>query len=119
MHFSKAALLTAFATSTAAYQAPFGTFAVNHFIQSNPLVMGRMDPIVDPGVPSGHVHAVHGGNAFDLQVAKQQLLKDSTCTTAYLTSDKSNYWTPALYFQDPTTKKLEAVQFAYMNVYYL
>jgi len=119
MHFSRPALLTAFATSTAAYQAPFGTFSVNHFIQSNPLVMGRMDPIVSPGVPSGHVHAVQGGSAFALNMTNQQALADSNCTTAYVKADKSNYWTPALYFQDPNTKKLEAVEFSYMNVYYL
>ncbi|TVY40413.1 WSC domain-containing protein [Lachnellula occidentalis] len=118
MHFSRPAVLAAFATSASAFQAPMGTFSVNHFIQSDPLVIGRMDPIVSPGVASGHVHAVQGGNGFALSMTSQQAVNSSTCTTAYLTADKSNYWTPALYFQDPTTKKLEAVDFGYMNVYY-
>jgi hypothetical protein len=118
MHFSRPALWAAFATSTSAYQAPFGTFSVNHFIQGSPIVMGRMDPNVSPGGPSGHVHAVQGGNGFALNMSNYQAL-DSTCTSAYVKADKSNYWTPALYFQDPKTKKLEAVEFGYMNVYYL
>ncbi|TVY20777.1 WSC domain-containing protein [Lachnellula arida] len=118
MHFSRSALLGAFATSASAFEAPMGTFSVNHFIQADALVIGRMDPIVSPGVASGHVHAVQGGNGFALSMTNQQANSSSTCTTAYLTGDKSNYWTPALYFQDPTTKKLEAVEFDYMNVYY-
>ncbi|TVY35595.1 WSC domain-containing protein [Lachnellula subtilissima] len=118
MHFSRPALLAAIATSASAFQAPMGTFSVNHFIQADALVIGRMDPIVSPGVASGHVHAVQGGNGFALNMTTQQAVSSSTCTTAYLKGDKSNYWTPALYFQDPTTKKLEAVEFDYMNVYY-
>lgn len=79
--------------------------------------MGRMDPIINPGGPSGHVHAVQGGNGFALNMSNYQAV-ESSCTTSYLKGDKSNYWTPALYFQDPTTKKLEAVEFGYMNIYY-
>ncbi|KAG4427045.1 hypothetical protein IFR05_017472, partial [Cadophora sp. M221] len=42
----------------------------------------------------------------------------STCTSAKLKNDKSNYWVPALYFQNPTNGKVEAVELFYMNVYY-
>ncbi|KAI1006243.1 hypothetical protein K3495_g1978 [Podosphaera aphanis] len=76
-----------------------------------------MDPILYPGLPSGHVHVVQGGNAFSLSMTDDQALK-STCTTSLVKNDKSNYWTPALYFQDPKTGEFEAVELAYMQVYY-
>ncbi|KAH6711234.1 hypothetical protein BKA61DRAFT_613337 [Leptodontidium sp. MPI-SDFR-AT-0119] len=117
MQFSKTALLALCAASASAYSANQRTFAVNHFYGKGPLVMGRMDPIVNPGGPSGHVHAVQGGNAFALSMTDDQSLK-STCTSSLVKNDKSNYWTPALYFQDPKTGKLEPVEMFYMNVYY-
>merc|ERR1712093_757637 len=117
MQFSKTALLALCASSASAYSATKRTFAVNHFYGKGPLVVGRMDPIVNPGVASGHVHAVQGGNAFALSMTDDQALK-STCTSSRVKDDKSNYWTPALYFQDPKTGKLEPVEMFYMNVYY-
>merc|ERR1712000_451701 len=117
MQFSKTALLALCASSASAYSATKRTFAVNHFYGKGPLVVGRMDPIVNPGVASGHVHAVQGGNAFALSMTDDQALK-STCTSSRVKDDKSNYWTPALYFQDPQTGKLEPVEMFYMNVYY-
>jgi hypothetical protein len=110
-------LLATFAASASAYDANSRTFAVNHFYGNGPLVMGRMDPIVSPGGPSGHVHAVQGGNAFALTMTDDQALS-STCTSSLVKNDKSNYWTPSLYFQDPTTGLLEDVEMFYMNVYY-
>jgi len=117
MHFSTA-LVATFAASASAYTAQDRTFAVNHFYGKGPLVMGRMDPIVSPGGPSGHVHAVQGGSAFALTMTDDQAL-GSTCTSSLVKNDKSNYWTPSLYFQDPETGMLEDVEMFYMNVYYL
>jgi hypothetical protein len=117
MRFSTT-LLATFAASTSAYTANSRTFAVNHFYGKGPLVMGRMDPIVNPGVPSGHVHGVQGGNAFALTMTDDQALS-STCTSSLVKNDKSNYWFPSMYFQDPTTGLLEDVEMFYMNVYYL
>ncbi|KAI9870312.1 MAG: hypothetical protein M1830_004385 [Pleopsidium flavum] len=45
--------------------------------------LARIDPIVNPGVPSDHAHAVFGSG---------------------VTQDKSAYWTPALYFVDGNGK---------------
>ncbi|CZT02521.1 hypothetical protein WAI453_002073 [Rhynchosporium graminicola] len=117
MYFSKTGLLALCAASASAYSANQRTFAVNHFYGKGPLVVGRMDPIISPGVASGHVHAIQGGNAFALSMTDNQALK-STCTSSRVKNDKSNYWTPALYFQDPKTGKLEPVEMFYMNVYY-
>ncbi|KAN0098789.1 protein of unknown function (DUF1996) domain containing protein [Hyaloscypha variabilis] len=116
MRPSTSTLLAALATSVLAYSATQGTFAVNYFYGNGPLVMGRMDPIISPGVPSGHVHAVQGENAFALTSTDNQLLS-STCTSALVKNDKSAYWTPSLYFHDPSTGLLENVEMYYMNVF--
>jgi hypothetical protein len=117
MRFSTTTFVATFAASATAYSANGRTFAVNHFYGNGPLVMGRMDPIVSPGVASGHVHAVQGGNAFALTMTDDQAL-GSTCTSSLVKNDKSNYWTPSLYFVDPKNGSIESVDMFYMNVYY-
>lgn len=118
MHFSTAATVVAtFATSITAYSATERTFAVNHFYGKGPLVEGRMDPIVSPGGPSGHVHTIQGGNAFALTMG-DNTATGSTCTSSLVKADKSNYWTPKLYFQSSNGSLHDVVLF-YMNVYYL
>jgi hypothetical protein len=118
MRFTTATFLAAFASSASAYSTTQRTFAVNHFYGNGPLTIGRMDPIVDPGVASGHVHTVQGGSAFALTMTDDQALT-SSCTSSLVKNDKSNYWTPSLYFQDPNNGSLESVDMFYMNVYYL
>ncbi|KAJ5575333.1 hypothetical protein N7450_009232 [Penicillium hetheringtonii] len=93
------------------------TFAVNHFYGQGPLTMGRMDPIVDPGVPATHSHAIQGGSNFNLTMGNEDLM-DSHCTSSLVDADKSNYWTPTLYFQDPANGSFVSVPMFYMNVYY-
>ncbi|RDL41181.1 uncharacterized protein BP5553_01160 [Venustampulla echinocandica] len=117
MHFTKSSLLAALASSASAYSATQRTFAVNHFYGKGPLVSGRMDPLTNPGEASGHAHTIQGGNAFALTMTDDQALK-STCTSSLVKNDKSNYWTPSLYFKDPKTGMLESVEMFYMNVYY-
>jgi len=46
-------------------------------------MMGRVDPIVSPGAPSGHVHAVQGGNAFGLTLTDDQLLSSTVCAISF------------------------------------
>lgn len=58
----------------------------------------RMDPMMDPGEPSYHVHAVHGSSGFSLTADGDDLL-DGDCTSCMVKQDKSAYWFPALYFQ--------------------
>jgi len=118
MHISRFSVLAAIASTAEAYSATKRTFAVNHFYGKGPLTQGRMDPIINPGGPSGHVHAIQGGNAFAVTMTDTQALEKSTCTSSLVKNDKSNYWTPSLYFKDPKTGKLESVEMFYMNVYY-
>ena len=94
------------------------TFAVLHFYGNGPLVTVRGDPIVSPGVPSSHLHTVMGGSNFNLNVTGEEL-KESTCTNGLIKNDKSNYWFPTLFFEDPITGLFEQVPMFYMNVYYL
>ncbi|RFU34593.1 hypothetical protein B7463_g1718, partial [Scytalidium lignicola] len=110
-------LLAVALSASAAVAAKTGrTFAVNHFYGDGPLVIARMDPIVNPGVESGHVHAVQGGNAFAVSLADNGL-KQSTCTSSLIKNDLSAYWTPTLWF-DWGNGSYTSVPFFYQNVYY-
>jgi hypothetical protein len=46
-------------------------------------------------------------------------MRNSRCTTAPVTEDKSNYWIPQLYHYEPTDKSYTMVPVDYMNAYYL
>lgn len=116
MHLTSAIAL-AILSATAEAAKGENTFAVLHF-RGNSLTSGRMDPIVNPGTPSGHVHVIQGGNAFAMDM-DDDTPSQSTCTSATINKDFSNYWTPSLYFQDPKTGELESVPMFYQNVYYL
>lgn len=105
---------TAFLASASAKDAR--TFAVNHFYGNGALTMGRMDPIMDPGRPATHSHAIQGGSNFNLSMTDDALM-DSNCTSSIVDADKSNYWTPSLYFQANNGSFLSVPMF-YMNVYY-
>ncbi|QSZ29784.1 hypothetical protein DSL72_004301 [Monilinia vaccinii-corymbosi] len=119
MVFSKLALLGTFAASATAYSANQRTFAVNHFYGQGPLLTARVDPIVNPGKPAGHVHTIQGGSAFAMTMEDNTALNDSNCTSSIVKNDKSNYWTPSLYFVDPKDPtNITAVPLFYMNVYY-
>ncbi|RLN88147.1 hypothetical protein BBJ28_00013687 [Nothophytophthora sp. Chile5] len=62
----------------------------------NNLVVDRVDPIVNPGVASGHLHAVSGGNGFS-KSADGDAMKASTCTSCPIGADLSAYWVPQMY----------------------
>ncbi|KAL1838405.1 hypothetical protein VTJ49DRAFT_2689 [Mycothermus thermophilus] len=66
------------------------------------LLVARVDPLVNPGVPvSPHVHQIVGGNSFNFSMdpATHDLVAQSTCTTCTFADDFSNYWTAVLYFR--------------------
>ncbi|KAG9225080.1 hypothetical protein CCMSSC00406_0008756 [Pleurotus cornucopiae] len=58
----------------------------------------RLDPIVNPGTISSHVHSVLGGSNFAMTTNTAKL-RQSQCTSIPIAEDKSNYWFPHLYFQ--------------------
>ncbi|WWC57615.1 uncharacterized protein I303_100147 [Kwoniella dejecticola CBS 10117] len=90
-----------------------------YFILSHPILeTTRLDPIVNPGDVSSHVHSIVGGNNFDRTMSYEST-QQSTCTTAPVSVDKSNYWIPQLYYYNPTGKNYQAIPVAYVNTYYL
>lgn len=60
--------------------------------------LGRVDPIINPGNVSGHVHIVAGPNNFNIS-SNYDSLQKSLCTSCTVQADKSAYWTPYMYYQ--------------------
>lgn len=68
------------------------------------LSIQRIDPLVAPGaVPSGHLHQIVGGNAFNATMnhANGDIANKATCTTCTFSEDFSNYWTAVMFFKHP------------------
>ena len=88
-------------------------------LPSKVLVSTRLDPVVQPGVQSSHVHNIVGGNNFNATYDSNFLLS-STCTTSPVTADKSNYWAPAMYFVNHSTAPATFSRIhSSFNIYYL
>ncbi|PNY25537.1 WSC domain-containing protein 2 [Tolypocladium capitatum] len=115
MKFAVAAALAALAGAASAGKDR-RTFAVLRF-NNKMLTRARADPIVSPGKVASHVHNVLGGSGFRLG-SKGPDLTSSSCSTAMVKGDNSNYWYPSLYFKDPKTGKYEDVEVFYTNAYY-
>lgn len=83
----------------AALAAPAMAQHAYYFILGSgmPVDVERLDPLLTPGKPSGHVHSVVGGNAF-APTMDFDTTQRSTCSTIKVKADKSNYWMPNLYF---------------------
>ncbi|KAK2061374.1 hypothetical protein LY76DRAFT_507915 [Colletotrichum caudatum] len=117
MKFAAAASLAAlFGAVSAGSKSDDRTFAVLRF-NNKQLVKSRIDPIIDPGKPSTHVHGVMGGSNFGMS-ATGETLSQSKCSNAMISGDNSAYWFPSLYFRDPKTHAFESVDVFYVNVYY-
>ncbi|KAL4929696.1 DUF1996 domain-containing protein [Aspergillus undulatus] len=71
--------------------------------------LARMDPLMDPGSPSYHVHTIHGSKGFSMDADMSALL-GGDCTSCAVKQDKSAYWAPALYFVDKETGDSELVE---------
>ncbi|KAJ6577584.1 hypothetical protein B0H19DRAFT_1120494 [Mycena capillaripes] len=68
------------------------------FGMKNIITTERIDPIVNSGKVSGHVHTIAGGSNFRT-TTNTSYLRQSECTSSPIKEDKSNYWAPTLYFQ--------------------
>ncbi|OOO11807.1 protein of unknown function DUF1996-containing protein [Aspergillus oryzae] len=80
--------------------------------------LARLDPLMDPGKDSYHVHAIHGPDSFSM-TADMDSLRDSSCTSCAVTQDKSAYWHPALYFMHENGDTEVVDQVGGMLAYYL
>ncbi|PRP76842.1 hypothetical protein PROFUN_14801 [Planoprotostelium fungivorum] len=86
---------------------------------------GRLDPIVNPGTYSGHVHRVFGGSNFSpstktrTPVEQYDITKASPCTSCSIRDvDNSQYWTADLYYRWPNNT-YSLVPSGGLTVYYL
>jgi hypothetical protein len=89
------------------------TFTVN----CHPLSIQRSDPIVQPGIPSAHVHSIVGGNAFQRNMGPTGALL-ANATTCDKAIDHSNYWVPQLYHYRVQDRLWEMVPYMGTAVYY-
>ncbi|KAH8649455.1 hypothetical protein BGZ60DRAFT_534688 [Tricladium varicosporioides] len=80
------------------------------------LSIQRSDPIVNPGGPSGHVHAISGGTAFQRLMPGADTTINAKQTTCDKFTDRSNYWAPQLYHQK--NGMFELVPYTGVNSYY-
>ncbi|TDZ28163.1 hypothetical protein C8035_v001935 [Colletotrichum spinosum] len=85
---------------------------------SRPVVVERADPIVNPGVLSGHLHTIMGGSGFDFSMTYEQA-RASSCSTCKVTADLSNYWIPSLYYRGQDGMFTSVSQSGGMLIYYL
>ncbi|KZP01483.1 hypothetical protein CALVIDRAFT_559298 [Calocera viscosa TUFC12733] len=72
------------------------THASAFLLLAQPLLLARLDPIVQPGIVSQHAHAVVGGSAFQPNYDGPTFAA-ARCTTMQVTVDKSDYWSPAVF----------------------
>lgn len=80
------------------------------------LTIDRLDPIIEPGKVSSHVHTVIGASAFGPTVSVESL-QASNCTTSPVQDDSSSYWAPQLYRQNTENKTFTPVPIQYVNTY--
>ncbi|OWZ53271.1 WSC domain-containing protein [Cryptococcus neoformans 125.91] len=75
--------------------------APDHWIltHAQTLLLGRVDPIVNPGAISSHVHNVVGASNFNWNPNTPSEQLDAACSSVIVADDKSNYWAPELYYQ--------------------
>lgn len=93
------------------------TFAVLRFYGDGPLLEDLVDPIVNPGVASTHMHTLMGGSNIGISATGDTMM-ESNCSNALIVGDNSGYWVPKLYFHDEAAGTVEPVDMYYMNVYY-
>ncbi|KAN0140551.1 protein of unknown function (DUF1996) domain containing protein [Lactarius tabidus] len=84
---------------------------------AQPVLNARVDPIVSPGKPSGHMHSIMGSGAIGIDTTFDDLI-NSNCTTCMVKDDKSAYWVPGLYYQS-SNGSFTAVPHGGMLAYYL
>lgn len=64
-------------------------------IMSSLVAYERFDPIVQPGIVSGHLHAVIGASTFG-QTFDPAVWSKARCSTVQIQENKSNYWMPSM-----------------------
>lgn len=76
----------------------------------------RIDPIINPGAISTHVHKIAGASNVNQGSTYDSLLQ-AKCSSCEIQDDKSAYWTPSLYYHH-SNGTFEEVPNGGMAVYY-
>ncbi|WWD16759.1 hypothetical protein CI109_101191 [Kwoniella shandongensis] len=63
------------------------------------LITQRLDPIINPNGVSSHVHRILGGSNFGANY-NYPLYDGSSCSSAAVQADNSNYWMPQLFWRE-------------------
>jgi hypothetical protein len=80
--------------------------------------LARLDPLIDPGVPSKHSHAIHGSSGFSENCSYDDL-HNADCTSCGVAEDMSAYWTPNVYFKHANGSYQEVGQDGMLAYYFL
>ncbi|KAF2087626.1 WSC-domain-containing protein, partial [Saccharata proteae CBS 121410] len=82
-----------------------------------PIAVARIDPILSPGQVGSHLHSFIGSDALapTMDFAQTQT---ASCSQVYVKPDKSSYWQPKLFFQDPNNKTFTIVPESHRVLYY-
>lgn len=100
--FAKAAILGALLAAVAPVAAVDNKAEVSFVLgDTNTLLYSRMDPLVNPGEVSGHMHQILGASNFRDVLNTPDEMQRAACSSTKIKADKSNYWTPTLYFMWP------------------
>ena len=81
-----------------------------------PLIDVRLDPIVNPGTCSSHMHSVFGAASFGKNISIYDL-QSSVPTSSNVSPNKSLYWSPSMYIYDPRSKMFYLIP-TYARAYY-
>ena len=76
----------------------------------------RVDPILQPGIESPHLHSFDGGAAVS-STTDYAATQDASCTTARIKQDKSLYWRPTLFWNGNNTGFYRVPE-SHIKVYY-
>ncbi|KAH6626243.1 hypothetical protein B0J18DRAFT_476939 [Chaetomium sp. MPI-SDFR-AT-0129] len=79
--------------------------------------LARIDPLMNPGGPAQHAHAIHGSSAFSATSSYDDL-RNGECTSCAVTEDMSAYWAPGAYFRHANGTYEEVNQVGGMLAYY-
>ncbi|KAF2497510.1 hypothetical protein BU16DRAFT_525162 [Lophium mytilinum] len=116
---SAVAILAGLAATATAITGPgdfcYGPYFSMYNRGGKSLSYQRIDPAINPGAESPHLHSFDGGNNIGSTISTSQL-QASTCTTAKMKQDKSIYWNPTLHFKNDTG--FYKVPELYKKVYY-
>ncbi|KAI0246151.1 hypothetical protein BJV78DRAFT_1158123 [Lactifluus subvellereus] len=84
---------------------------------AKPVVDARIDPIINPGRASSHLHTIMGSSAIGYGTTFGDL-RNSQCSTCKVKDDKSAYWIPS-YIISTRNGSFQAVTHGGMIVYYI